>query len=535
MRKKYNWRMVCGKDKWNIIVLLLVTASLIGMAAYSASMIAAILVNLIVYEKNIDTHNLKVLIGAFCASFCLIGLLRKITLTKLVRIREKIEEKIFEQFLEQSILESDYDGKLISMITEDKNKIVDFIENQLSELIESIVISMIMGGIVLHLDRVLFFCILICSVISASSYIYAKKIESCEKERLVKVDEENKSFLELFRMIEILNFHKFSWRLLEQHRKTIHACSKQELKKQKMLLLFDAISYLCNIVRELIVIFYGSLYANMNIGMVIATLNMTSFFSEVARELGNYRVKSTECSTSIERMIKLLENETETTELPIKQHKVGKIRIENLSFQYENGGGLRKLSCSFEKNKINVVIGENGAGKTTLIKILCGLLIPQTGEIYFDSERQRNVDLRQNTAYVDQNNILLEGTILENITGYEEVPDRNKVEQLFQKLNLNDWISSIDGGLDHILNSEVLEMSGGQRQRLSIARALYKNSPVLIMDEPTASLDEENKQKMWEVLEKLKEEKLLIIVTHDKKLLKYAEQVQELKTGYLCK
>ena len=181
------------------------------------------------------------------------------------------------------------------------------------------------------------------------------------------------------------------------------------------------------------------------------------------------------------------------------------------------------------------MIGENGAGKTTLIKILCGLLIPQTGEIYFDSERQRNVDLRQNTAYVDQNNILLEGTILENITGYEEVPDRNKVEQLFQKLNLNDWISSIDGGLDHILNSEVLEMSGGQRQRLSIARALYKNSPVLIMDEPTASLDEENKQKMWEVLEKLKEEKLLIIVTHDKKLLKYAEQVQELKTGYLCK
>ena len=154
MRKKYNWRMVCGKDKWNIIVLLLVTASLIGMAAYSASMIAAILVNLIVYEKNIDTHNLKVLIGAFCASFCLIGLLRKITLTKLVRIREKIEEKIFEQFLEQSILESDYDGKLISMITEDKNKIVDFIENQLSELIESIVISMIMGGIVLHLSLI---------------------------------------------------------------------------------------------------------------------------------------------------------------------------------------------------------------------------------------------------------------------------------------------------------------------------------------------------------------------------------------------
>lgn len=535
MRKKYNWRMVCGKDKWKIIVLLLSTASLIGMAAYSASMIAAILVNLIVYEKNVDTQNLKLLIGAFLISFCLIGFLRKIIITKLVRIRERIEEKIFIQFLNQNILESDYDGKLISMITEDKNKIIDFIENQLSELIESIVISIIMGGIVLYLDRVLFFCVLICSVISASSYIYAKKIELCEKERLVKVDEENKSFLELFRMIEILNFHKFSRRLLEQHRKTIHICSKKELEKQKMMLLFDTISYLCNIIRELIVIFYGSIYANMNIGMVIATLNMTSFFSEVARELGNYRVKNAECSTSIESLIKLLENETETAELSIKKQKVEKIKIENLSFQYENGGGLRKLSCSFEKNKINVVIGENGAGKTTLIKILCGLLIPQTGEVYFDEERQRNVDLRQNTAYVDQNNILLEGTILENITGYEETPDRNKVFQLIQELNLDAWISSIEGGIYHVLNSEVLEMSGGQRQRLSIARALYKNCPVLIMDEPTASLDEENKQKLWEVLKKIKEEKILIIVTHDKNLLKYAEQVEELKTGNIYK
>lgn len=136
MRKKYNWRMVCGKDKWKIIVLLLSTASLIGMAAYSASMIAAILVNLIVYEKNVDTQNLKLLIGAFLISFCLIGFLRKIIITKLVRIRERIEEKIFIQFLNQNILESDYDGKLISMITEDKNKIIDFIENQLSELIE---------------------------------------------------------------------------------------------------------------------------------------------------------------------------------------------------------------------------------------------------------------------------------------------------------------------------------------------------------------------------------------------------------------
>lgn len=529
MRKKYTWGEVCGKDKWKIIVLLSSIAMCIGLVAYSASMIAAILVNLIVYEQKQKLYNVAIFSIIFLINFFLIGYLRKISIKILVGIREKIEEKIFVELLNKNILESDYSGKTMSAITEDKNKIIDFIENSLSDLIEAIVISLLMGTIVLYLDKILFVCVLTCSIISASSYFYAKRIELFEKERLFKMDEEYKSFLEIFRITEILRFHRFSRLLLSNHKKVVRQYSEQELKKKNVNLTFETISFSCNLLRELLVIFYGAIYADMDIGMVIAMLNMTSFFGEIVKELGNYHLKSTECRISIEHLMNLLENAEIVSGNFVKKEKVDYIKILNLSFKYNENSGFEKFSGSFKKNKINLLIGENGVGKSTLIKILCGLLSPQSGEIFFDGDKQFNMDLRKNTSYVDQDNTLLEGTILENITGFEENPNKKFAFELIKELNLDEWISNIEDGVYHMLNSETLDMSGGQRQRIAIARALYKKSPVVIMDEPTASLDEDNKQKLFELLNKIKRERLLIIVSHDHDSLKYAENVCELK------
>lgn len=532
MKKKYTWGEVCGKDKWKIIVLLCLIAICIGLVAYSASMIAAKLVNFIVYEKKQNLYDTIVFLIIFLVNFFLISYLRKLSIKILVGIREKIEEKIFVELLNKSILEYDYNGKTMSAITEDKNKIIAFIENSLSDLIESIVISFLMGAIVLYIDKILFLCVLLCSIISASSYFCAKRIESCEKERLVKMDQEYKSFLEIFRMTEVLKFHKSSNRLLLDNRKNVEQYAEKEYEKKSINLKFEMISYLCNLLRELLVIFYGAIYADMNIGMVIAMLNMTSFFGEIVKELGNYHLKSTECSVSIKHLMELLENVEATSEHFVKKEKVNCIIISNLSFKYDEKSGFEKFSASFEKNKINLLIGENGVGKSTLIKILCGLLSPQSGEIFFDSDRQEKMDLRKNTSYVDQSNTLLKGTILENITGFDEKPNEELVVELVKKLNLDEWLSHIEDGIYHVLNNENIDMSGGQRQRIAIARALYKKSPVIIMDEPTASLDNDNKKKFWELLKIIKKERILIIVSHDYDFMKYAEYVCELKKGY---
>lgn len=528
MEMKYTWRTICGKNTVQIIVLLCATSFMIGLAACSASMIAAILVNSVVYVQKISINSLIILVFVLVLCFIFIIFFRKIIVKKLIYIRENLEERVFTAFLNDSILEEyDKEGEVISNITEDKNKIINFLENNLSELIESIVVSAFMGIMVFCVNKVLFIYVLLFSVISASSYLYAKKIKEYEIERMENVDMENKSSVMLFQMIEILNFYKFSKRLFENHKRIVHDRSKKELQKENIIILFDTISYLCNILRELSVIFYGVMYAGMNIGMVIAMLNITSFFGEIARAFGEYQMKSVECSVSVERIMRLPEiaQKERTHSNVLEKGNVDVIKIKDLSYRYKNGRGLKKCSYFFEKNKINVVIGRNGTGKSTLIKILCGLITPQTGAIFFDNKKQSEEELKGNTAYVDQENILLEGTVIDNITGFSEEPNEKLVAGLLDELGLEEWVATLANRMYHNLSSELTNLSGGERQRLSIARALYKNCPIIVMDEPVASLDMGNKEKFWKILNKIKINKILIIVSHDEELLKHAENI----------
>ena len=170
---KYTWRTICGKNTVQIIVLLCATSFMIGLAACSASMIAAILVNSVVYVQKISINSLIILVFVLVLCFIFIIIFRKITVKKLIYIRENLEERVFTAFLNDSILEEyDKEGEVISNITEDKNKIINFLENNLSELIESIVVSAFMGIMVFCVNKVLFIYVLLFSVISASSYLY---------------------------------------------------------------------------------------------------------------------------------------------------------------------------------------------------------------------------------------------------------------------------------------------------------------------------------------------------------------------------
>ena len=211
-----------------------------------------------------------------------------------------------------------------------------------------------------------------------------------------------------------------------------------------------------------------------------------------------------------------------------------KIELRNISFNYPlkpEKKIIENLTVKFSKNKITAISGKSGAGKTTLIDILLGLIKPTEGRIIIDGKEKGELNKFDfNAGYVPQKTFLIDDTIEANIAlGI----DKNRInkENIEECLNLSNLIGDFkDTKLS--LNTQVgengVQVSIGQAQRISIARALYNNPDIIILDEATNSLDEISEKIIFENLHKLKKTKTVILVTHKEDNLKYCDDIIKL-------
>ena len=190
------------------------------------------------------------------------------------------------------------------------------------------------------------------------------------------------------------------------------------------------------------------------------------------------------------------------------------------------------LNISINKNQLIGIHGESGTGKTTLINLLLGLLRPDTGEILVDEKNILN-DIggwQKKISYIPQSIFIVDDKILNNVA--LGVPENeiniDKVKKCLKFANLSSFIEELPDGINTNCGELGDKISGGQKQRLAIARAFYNNSEVLIFDEFTNNLDKENEIKIMEDIFKLKD-KTRIIVSHSSKVLSYCEKKFEIK------
>ena len=217
-----------------------------------------------------------------------------------------------------------------------------------------------------------------------------------------------------------------------------------------------------------------------------------------------------------------------------------KIVFKNVSFEYPRSKSkiLNKLNFEINKNDCIAIVGPSGSGKTTLIDLLIGLLYPTDGEILIDDKNSKNKSTLSNlSAYLPQESLVLEDTIKRNVSleTDENETDLNLINSSLEKANLKTFIDSLPHGIETKIGENSLRLSGGQKQRLSIARNFYLKKEIIVMDEATSSLDEENEDRIMDSLKNLKGKKTIILITHKLKLLKNFEKVYFLKNGNLKK
>jgi len=199
------------------------------------------------------------------------------------------------------------------------------------------------------------------------------------------------------------------------------------------------------------------------------------------------------------------------------------LKIERLGVEYQHKYIIQKLSYIFESGKTYAIFGKSGAGKSTLLKALCGLSA-YVGEIYLNNENVSEIKpqiLRKKIQYLHQEAVLFPGTVKENLNmlsglryNSELTIDKSETISLFEKLALD----------DSYLEKETKKLSGGEKQRIAIVRAILMNPFFLLMDEPTSALDIGNESKVLALTRKLKENMGIIIVTHSPDFIQQADK-----------
>lgn len=218
----------------------------------------------------------------------------------------------------------------------------------------------------------------------------------------------------------------------------------------------------------------------------------------------------------------------------------GAMSVENMTFAFapDQEPVLRDIRLKFPAGGMHAVVGPNGSGKTTLLKLLMGLYEPVSGRILLDGADITQFPLTQFArwiGYVPQENVLLAGTIRENLARGREDIDDDAILAAAQAVGAHEFIVDLPDGYGTVVGEGGRTLSGGQRQRLAIARALIGNPPVLLLDEPSASLDRAAEESLRDRLKQLSRDHTVIMVSHSSILLGACDNVVILDKGVIVK
>jgi subfamily B ATP-binding cassette protein MsbA len=288
-------------------------------------------------------------------------------------------------------------------------------------------------------------------------------------------------------------------------------------------------------------IFYGSwrvAVQHADVGAFASFLGALLLAYEPAKRLGRFPIDVQNGLVGASLIYEVLDaplRDAQPAGLPALAVSQGRVRLDRLRFSYRPG---QEVICGLdlvaEPDQTTALVGPSGGGKTTILGLIQRFYAPESGRVLIDGQNASEVDLaslRDKIAFVSQDVFLFRGAIRDNIALGRPGASQADIEAAARRANAHDFIMGFRDGYDTNVGEQGLQLSGGQRQRIAIARALLKDAPILLLDEPTASLDSESEREVQTALDALQSGRTTIVVAHRLQTIIRADCIYVIEDG----
>lgn len=526
-------------NKCNFAVTIL-TQTLFSIVSVSVSILMMLTIESI---EETDPNKIKqsaVILTCILITYLSFGYVQKVFRNRYLKCGlSQFKHHIFKRILSKSIREfgTSSSGKIINAFSNDLSSIeLNYLDGTL-QMIQQMIKFVLAVIIMFYLNRVLAVCVLLaCIIPSAFSLVLGKRL--VQKER--KTSDEGEGFVEqvkdLLNGFTVIKSFKAEKEILElfDHRNFSLEEAKRERRDSN-----DTVNLASTFSSILVIsmIFSIGLYFAFNdiisIGAIIAFVELSHFATQPMEKffpLVSNRKAAIELVNKIADVI--------STEIVHEQKTVitgleDAITLNNVSFSYgKDKKVLENTSLKFEKNKSYAIVGGSGSGKSTLIQLLLGYYEDCEGDIYYDDKKLSEIaldSLYDLVSIIQQNVFLFDSDIRNNITMFKEF-DEDSIQKAVQLSGLSQLVD--EKGMDYSCGTDGKNLSGGEKQRISIARCLIRHTPILLMDEATAALDNQTAYEIEQAILNLKQI-TKIIVTHkfNRSIIQQYDEIIVLKEG----
>lgn len=463
---------------------------------------------------------------------------------------QKFGARIFTDGLQHAMklpyqeFEDQRSGETLSVLTKvrtDTEKFINYFLNAMFAILVGITFVFVYASIYIHWSVPIAYIAGI-TLLSVGTNLLSKKVKQIQKNIVSSTTSLAGTTTESLRNIELVK----SLGLTQQEVKRLNADTYKilglELTKVKRI---RSISFLqgtlVNTLRQ--VILFLLMYLIFKDSMQpheMVTMQFFSFFIfGPLQEIGNIILSYREAEASIGNYHKLMEKEPEKVpEVPIHLGDIESLQFKQVGFQHITAKqkAIDDISFSVHRGETVAFVGPSGSGKTTLMKLLVGLYRPQEGKILYNGLDENEInfdDLRKQIGFVTQDTQLFSGTIKENLLFVNPSATEEELQQALDKASCHSLLKRADNGINSVIGEGGLKLSGGEKQRISIARALLRNPRLLLFDEATSALDSITEEEITETIRSIsaRKEQITLLIAHRLSTIMHADRIYVLEKG----